>query len=63
MIEEKVMPALIYISQDYNTPLKKKLAPIFVDIFYRMFTGFEPQWLLRDEEEERAVYMKSMQNE
>lgn len=63
MIEEKVMPALIYISQDYNTPLKKKLAPIFVDIFYKMFTGFEPEWLLRDEEEERAVYMRSMQNE
>jgi hypothetical protein len=57
------MTALIYISQDFSTPFKKKLAPTLTDIFYRLFTGFAPEWLLRDDEEERLTLQRALQNE
>jgi hypothetical protein len=36
----------------------KRLALPLVEIFYYAFTPFDPEWLLRNEEEEREIIIK-----
>ena len=61
-IRESVLAGLIYISQDFTAnSVTKKLSVTLVEIFYRIFTAFDQEWLLRNAVEERTHFMKLLQ--
>ena len=50
--KESVFDALIYLCQDANIVLLKKLNLVFLEIFYYIFASFTPKWIMSDEGEE-----------
>ncbi|CAD8205817.1 unnamed protein product [Paramecium octaurelia] len=61
MIKESVLSAFIYISQDFKSSFMQRIALPLMEIFYYALTPFDPEWILRDSEQEKELILKQAQ--
>lgn len=53
--KDSVFDALIYLCQDMNSLMMKKLNLVFLEIFYHIFSGFKPKWIMSSSNEDRNI--------
>ena len=51
--ETSVLDSFIYLTQDFNQDIQKKLSPVFLEIWYQIFKSFTPQQIFTPEEGEK----------
>ena len=53
--KDSVFDALIYLCQDLNSGLMKKLNLAFLEIFYHIFSSFKPKWIMSTTDEDKSL--------
>ncbi|CAD8144916.1 unnamed protein product [Paramecium pentaurelia] len=61
MIKESVLSAFIYISQYFKQSFLQRIALPLMEIFYYALKPFDSEWLLRDSEQEKNLFIQAQQ--
>lgn len=61
--QEQAFEAFVYLAQDKNAEIMKTLNLVFLEIFYHIFSAFDPSWIMKTDDESKSLIQKIRERE
>jgi timeless len=63
VLSKTAFDALVYLCQDFSTPLMKKLNIVLLEIFFNIFSSFCPKWVMSTQSDDSSFLKKMLERE